>query len=158
MELAKDGFLIGPESRRQIMLHEQGLVAYDIHVVRWNVFRSSSIADLVENILLGLSKRLEDMVEDGTLGMTGQEIEFNPAIFAVCSSIAGFDTSGFANNMVVDTLAFPKPYRVPFAALVAAGVSTAQAFVGCEIYYEEVEVSSREMGWLRRRTEVIRTS
>jgi len=58
------------------------------------------------------------------------------------------------------TIAYPKPYRVPFCAVTveADGPGGGATEFNVEIYYDEVKVSAREMAWLRRRTEVIRTT
>lgn len=159
MELAKHRFNVNPGTLdiRQVMLYPQGLVAYDVYLVRWINTAFIAFADALDVWVMGLSKRQQDQQEDSNveLGLRFRESE---AVFAYSTFYATVNTEGASLGFQTDTIPFPKPYRVPFAAAVmaSAGSIAATEFI-LEIYYEEVKVSSREMNWLRRRTEVIET-
>jgi len=158
MEIAKKGFTESIADQRQIILAEQGLVAYDIWLVNHNMVPDSSRVDTVELMTQALSKRLEDMVEGGVLELLTAEIISNPAIFALSSFGGSIITSGGFATLFTHTIPFPKPYRVPFASYILKASSSVAVACSMEVYYEEVKVSAQEMSWLRRRTQVIRTA
>lgn len=159
MEMAKKGFVGNTtEDIRDVILQEQGLFAYDIWAIHYSWAPTNAPFDTIDNMIMALSRRLEDMVVGGAIAIDLAAIMTNQAIFGIASFYASFDTSGMAVIDLGRTIVFPKPYRVPFAAFLSFGSSSIAVAGSCEVYYDEVKVSSREMAWLRRRTEVIRTS
>lgn len=160
MELAKLRFDINPGTLdvRQVILYPQDLVAYDVHLVRWVNTAFISFDDPIDVWVMGLSKRQQDLVEDNNVEL-GVSFRESSAVFAYSTFYGTVRTTGASIGFNADTIPYPKPYRVPFAAAVmaSAGSVAATEFI-LEVYYDEVKVSSREMAWLRRRTERIETS
>jgi len=158
VELAKGFFTGVAQDSASLILPEQGLVAYDIWLVNWVM--NPSVAppdDILELWVFGLSKRLSDLVT-GNISIGGVDMLTSPGVFAMASWITTVRTEGIGIGMPSKVIPFPKPYRVPFAAMITNANGSVNLEAACEVYYDEVTVSSREMAWLRRRTEVIRTS
>jgi len=162
MELAKKAWQSSTPDTRITILEAQGLIAYDIYLVNW-VFNFPNIpTDAVENWLMGLSKRLEDQSSQGIFGgaaeMTPLTILQSDAIFAMCGLMTAVNTQGGLALIASRPIPFTKPYRVPYASMVISASGTVEVQGACEVYYESVRVSPREMAFLRKDTEVIRTT
>lgn len=158
MEIAKVSFDVTGTDQRQILLREQGLVAYDISLIHYTLQPQGSPFDSIDLMQVGLSRREQDQREDEETPIIGGDMGQSQAIFGVVSFFAQMITSGLSAGFIAHTIAFPKPYTVPFAAAVINAVSNVSLNIIVEVYYDEVTVTSRKMAWLRRRTEVIRTS
>lgn len=158
MELAKQGFVGSTADAEQIVLYPQDLIAYDIYVVRFLWVLTAAPADSIDEWLGALSKRQEDMLEEGVLELNITEIMASPAVFAMTPMATFVNTEGGAAAVLAHTITYPKPYTVPFAAAVFHAAGSVVQQMAIEVYYDEIKVSAREMVWLRRRTEVARTS
>lgn len=159
MELAKKGWIAALTDFRTIILREQELEAYDISLIHYNFTILTAPGDNIDEFTLALSRRLEDQVEaSSTVEVSLTDMRESPGIFGLVSYSSGITVEGGFLTVMSHTIPFPKPYRVPFAAMILNAASSVTQQGSVEIYFDKVRVQPDEMAWLRRRTEVIRTT
>jgi len=158
MQVARKGWSTEGADARDIILRPQGVTAFDIYLVRYGYTAFAAPFDAIETDIQALSVRLEDQVDEGVLALSTLELFQSDGVFALSAFTAGLTTSGQYAAVLTDTIPYPRPYRVPFAAWLLKASSSVATAGWCEVYYEEVKVNSREMVWLRRRTDRPRTT
>lgn len=158
MEVARDALNVTSNDWQRILLHKQGLVAFDIWTIVYNFFITAVPAATRDTVTCFLSKREFDYVPDGALAVNGAVSAASGSTFAFATYSQHVNTEGMSVGVRTLVIPFAKPYRVPFASWVGRGATDTDIVCSVEVYYEEKKVSSREMAWLKRGTEVIRTS
>jgi len=150
MELAKQGFIASAGGLRTIMLRRRPLTAYDIYLIHWS-FTNTNILATNDVINAALSTRLVDQVEDTTtIGFDDMVLE--NGIFGVFSWSGDLVTEGGAALVGNHTIPFPKPFRVPWlAVLFNIATGAASANTGLELYFEQVKISAAEDAFLAAR-------
>lgn len=133
--------------RRRILLPAMRGYAYDIHVAHF-CFSSESNIGTEEEAGVALSVRYVDQVDDTTdVDLATQASD--PGIFARAAlnvSIAG--ASGGMAIMGAHTVPFPRPYRVPYLAVVIHQQFGVSVQVSAEVFYDVVRVSQLEQAQL----------
>lgn len=149
LAIAKQANLGGVNSRIPL-LRNQGTTVYDIWSIVWT---QSFISLLAANqfSVAALSTRLIDQVEDAVAIPLNDFYTAN-GIFGMFSSSQDLVVEGGGGIVAGRIINFPagKPYRVPFASFISLGTSGGDQRLGCEVYFERVEVSSIEKATLVR--------
>jgi len=146
MEIAKAGGSFATTGLRTVMLENQGLTVYDIHLVR-HMFFSTSLLTTNELIIQGLSTRFDDQVEDEVAVGFDEYITEN-GIFAVSGFGADLSTEGGAALIPTDNIPYVPAMRVPFAAYIVNPAVASTLNGGIEVYFTRVTVNSREKAFL----------
>lgn len=131
---------------RTILLHHQGKTAYDISVIHW-INAQPDMNNTDEQIMMALSQRFADQVEDEA-AVSFDELVEAQGIFATFVMSSDLSTSG-ANAIVGNhTIAFPKPYRVPYCSLIVNPATAAISRGGVELFFDRVRISDIELAQL----------
>lgn len=132
---------------RTILLRHQERTAYALHVIHW----TAGLPDLMngdEQIMMSLSQRFEDQVEDAVaVGFDAQvEQQHIFGTFVLSSDLA---TSGGGVVVGNHTIAFPiVPYLVPYASWILNSAVAGIGRASVELFFERVRVSNFELAQL----------
>jgi len=134
--------------RRSVVMQNQGLTVYDIHVVRYN-WSATSALSTNESAAMALSTRGDDQVEDdqaiGFPDLVTEEGIYLPTMFHADELGGG---SGGSMIILSDTIVMPKPWRVPYLAFLANIAVAIAITAGVEIFFERVKVSGEAKAFL----------
>lgn len=149
MEHAKTGGNLASSDIRSIILRREPQWAYDIYSVNYMALQDTAPYDAIDSFVMALSTRDQDQEARSTTSLT-LNVDFwrEPGIFAVSGFYGSLNTEGLAVGWMNDHHGFPRPFRVPYAALlIKSATSTAHLVVG-EVFFERVRVSGAEYAQL----------
>lgn len=132
--------------RKTILLRHQSHTAYDIHVVRYTL-NDIGMMSTAEQVFAALSQRFEDQNEDA-VAVGFEDMLSQQHIYAVFGWGADFNTSGGVGMILSNTLAFPKPYRVPYSAAIFNIATAVPATIGVEVWFDRLRISALEQAEL----------
>lgn len=142
MLMRKVSIVGGAGGLRTMVLRNQLLTAYDIHMIHWIVAGTDAL-QTNELGMLGFSTNARDQTED-TAPVGFDDFVQREGIFGVFAVYGDVLTSGGIYGIGNHTIVFPKPYRVPYAAFIANIAFAVTTNLGGEIYFDRVRVSAQE--------------
>ena len=133
--------------RRTVIMQNQGLTVYDIHLIRYS-FSGVNFLQTNDVLTMALSLRDEDQVEDAT-AVGFETMQTTQGIFAVYTLNIDFFTEGGASLKGGQNIPFPlKPYTVPYAAWIVNPALADVGIYGVEVWFERRRISSREKSYM----------